>query len=158
MTAERFPSQHGHVNVVRVFAVNVRPLPHVTAAFNRWPQVNTGEKPEAQESPRRPSACSSRQKQPATRRDNGGGRGDTGWGRGRCLEVLVEATTAAPPLQLQSMSWMRRQISAVNSEHFEFPPRSFVSTWDTQRHRHHRHSGYHGYCITKKWRDVAQSK
>lgn len=35
------------------------------------------------------------------------------------------------PLQLQSRSWTRRQISVVNSEHLEFPPRSFVSTWDT---------------------------
>ena len=38
---------------------------------------------------------------------------------------------AAPPLHSrwsQSMSTTRRQMSAVNSEHFEFPPRSLVST------------------------------
>lgn len=35
------------------------------------------------------------------------------------------------PLQPQSRSWTRRQISAVNSEHLEFPPRSFVSTCNT---------------------------
>lgn len=47
--------------------------------------------------------------------------------RGR---MEAETPTATPlSSRLQSISWTRRQISAVNSEHLEFPPRSFVSTF-----------------------------
>ena len=96
-----------------------------------------------------PPIARSRHNQPA-----GGAGGARG---GACDGAGSGGRRLGPRQQPYSRSWTRRQISDVNSEHFEFPPRSLVRTWETERlhqsgrYHHHRCECFHSNNTAVDW-------